>query len=123
MVDIIILLIIAVVLVLAVRSSIGHFSGKGDCCGGGSTLVDAVTEQKTKLDGPVLGEKMLKISGMHCDHCASNVAAAINKIDGALAKVDLKTETARVSYDRELNDDDLRRAVEQAGYEVTSISA
>ena len=48
---------------------------------------------------------------------------AINKIEGASAKVDLKKEEAVVSYDREINDDDLKKAVEEAGFKVVDIRA
>ena len=41
------------------------------------------------LENPILGKKVLKISGMHCEHCVKAVTEAINKIDGAAAKVDL----------------------------------
>ncbi len=123
MANIIILLVLAVILVIAIRSSIKHFKGESACCGGGSGTINKRSDRKKKLDGPVLGIKTLQISGMHCDNCAENVRTAINDIDGAMAKVNLKKGTAEVSYDRELDDDALRSAVEHAGYQVVSISA
>lgn len=36
MVDIIIVGIIVIVVAFALRSSVKHFRGQGDCCGGGS---------------------------------------------------------------------------------------
>ncbi len=122
MVDVIILLVVAVILVLAVRSSIGHFSGKGDCCGGSSGLIDETKPEKKKLEGPILGTKTVKIAGMHCDNCVRTVTAAIDEIDGAKAKVNLKKETAVVSYDKELDDEALKKAVEDAGFQVVSIT-
>ncbi len=74
-----------------------------------------------KLDNPVLGKKVLKISGMHCEHCAKAVTEAINKIDGASAKVKLSENEAVVSYDRELDEEQLKRIVKDAGYRVVSI--
>ena len=38
------------------------------------------------------------------------------------AKVSLKENSAEVSYDREIDQADLKNAVKNAGYEVTSIS-
>ena len=38
------------------------------------------------------------------------------------AKVNLKDNSAEVSYDREIDLTDLKNAVKKAGYEVTSIS-
>lgn len=119
MADIIILLIVLVVIIFAVKGTIKHFKGEGGCCGGGGKgLVDST---KKTLEHPKIGEKTVKISGMHCDHCVGSVAAAINKIDGAAAKVNLKKEEAVVSYDRQISDDEIRNAVEDAGFTVVSI--
>ena len=105
---------------LALKGSIKHFKGEGPCCGGGS---GSSRKAKTKfLDGPVIGRKTLKISGMHCEHCANAVTNALNGLDGVTAKVSLKDNSAEVSYDREINLADLKNAVKNAGYEVTSIS-
>lgn len=73
-------------------------------------------ESKTKfLDGPVIGRKTLKISGMHCEHCANTVTNALNGLDGITAKVNLKDNSAEVSYDREIDLADLKNAVKKQG--------
>ncbi len=123
MADIMILAVVAVILIIAVRSSMKHFSGKGDCCGGSLGLIDETKPEKKKLKGPILGTKTLKIAGMHCDNCVRSVTAAIDGIDGAAAKVNLKKETAVVSCDREVDDDALKKAVEEAGFQVVSITS
>ena len=79
------------------------------------------THLDKKLENPILGKKVLKISGMHCEHCVKAVTEAINKIDGAAAKVNLSENEAVVSYDRELDDEQLRKIVKDAGYRVVSI--
>ena len=56
-----------------------------------------------------------------CEHCVKAVTEAINKIDGAAAKVNLSENEAVVSYDRELDDEQLRKIVKDAGYRVVSI--
>ena len=120
MADIIIILIVIILLGLALKGSIKHFKGEGPCCGGGS---GSNKKAKTKfLDCPVIGRKTLKISGMHCEHCANTVTNALNGLDGITAKVNLKDNSAEVSYDREIDLTDLKNAVKKAGYEVTSIS-
>ena len=58
---------------------------------------------------------------LHCEHCVKAVTEAINKIDGAAAKVNLSENEAVVSYDRELDDEQLRKIVKDAGYRVVSI--
>ena len=65
MVDIIILLIVLVIIIFAVKGTIKHFKGEGACCGGGSKGL-IKTEEK-KLQHPKIGEKTVKISGMHCE--------------------------------------------------------
>lgn len=120
MADIIIVLIVVVLLGLALKGSVKHFKGEGACCGGGGGSISVDIPQKT-LDPPILGKKTVKISGMHCEHCVKAVTEAINKIDGAAAKVDLSRNEAVVSYDRELDDEILRRTVRDAGYRVVNI--
>lgn len=122
MVDAVILALVAVLMFFAVRGAIKHFRGEGSCCGGGGSALSRSVSEK-RLDSPVLGRKTVKISGMHCDHCVRSVTEAINKIDGASAKVSLKSETAVISYDRPVDDEKIRRAVEDAGFEVVSITA
>ena len=46
---------------------------------------------------------------------------AINRIDGAAAKVDLKRKTAVVSFDRDISDEEIRKAVEKLDYKVVMI--
>ena len=120
MVDIIIVLIVIVLLGLALKGSIKHFKGEGACCGGGSGSVVLDIPEKS-LGNPVLGKKVLKVSGMHCEHCVKAVTEAINKVDGASAKVDLSQNEAVVSYDRELDEEELKRMVKDAGYRVVSV--
>ena len=117
MVDIIIVLIVIVLLGFELKGSIKHFKGESPCCGGGSGEIVLDIPDK-KLENPILGKKVLKISGMHC---VKAVTEAINKIDGAAAKVNLSENEAVVSYDRELDDEQLRKIVKDAGYRVVSI--
>ena len=63
----------------------------------------------------------MSIGGMHCAHCASDVAMILNQIDGVRAEVDLSKSRARVFYDREVDDEELKNAVEKIGYQVTDI--
>lgn len=120
MTDSIILIVVLIVMIFAVKGTVKHFKGEGACCGGGGKgLVRA--GEKT-LAHPKLGEKVVRISGMHCGHCVNSVTESINRIEGASAKVSLKKEKAVVSYDREISDEELCRAVEEAGFTVISIN-
>ena len=99
MADLIVVLVVIVLLGFALKGTVKHFKGEGPC----------------------IGTKTVRISGMHCDRCAESVTKAINKIDGASAKVSLKKETAVVSYDRKLDNGRLKEAVQKAGFDVVSI--
>ena len=122
MADTIIILVVVVILIFALKGSIRHFRGEGACCGGGSGSVKTKKAKKKTLDGPVTGQRTIRISGMHCRNCANSVTNALNAIDGVSAKVSLKDNTAEVSFDRTVDDADLKQAVEKAGFEVISIS-
>lgn len=116
-----VLIVLVLIVVFAVKSSAKHFRGEGGCCGGGGDGVKKSDIPVKKLDGEKLGELVVSISGMHCDHCAAAVTKAINRIDGASAHVILKKNQAVVSYDRALSEAEVRRAVEAEGFEVTGI--
>ena len=120
MVDAIIIVLVIILLFFALKGSLKHFKGESPCCGGGSG--DSGKAKTKFLDGPVIGRKTLTIEGMHCEHCANTVTNALNGLDGVTAKVSLKENSAEVSYDREIDLADLKNAVKNAGYEVTSVS-
>ena len=86
-------------------------------CGGGSQA-EVVPEKK--LDH-IVAKKVLIVDGMTWDHCKGWVEKAINQIDGASAKVNLKTREVTVSMSRDIGEEELRRAVVNAGYRVVKI--
>lgn len=65
--------------------------------------------------------KKMTIEGMSCGHCSARVEKALNGIEGVRAKVDLEAKTAFIELDSEVGDDVLKKAVEDAGYEVVGI--
>lgn len=113
----IIIAILAVIVFFAVRSSRKHFAGEGGCCGG----CDSIEVKKKKLDGPAVQKKIMHIEGMHCDRCRKVVENAINGIDGAVGRVNLRKQEAEVTLDRDVPDEVLARAVRQEDYKVTGI--
>ena len=122
MVDAIIVLIVIVLLIFALKGTLKHFKGESPCCGGGSGLIKSEIEEMV-LVHPAIGNKTVMRAGWLCDICVISVTEAIDKIEGASAKVNLKKEEAVVSYDREIDDDDLKKAVEEAGFKVVDIRA
>ena len=116
MTNTILIVILLLLLTMAVMRMKKHFKG-GGCCGSGSTVV----RTKKQLTAPKLGEKQLRIEGMHCENCQARVENAINRLEGAACTVNLKRKTATVSYSAEISDSQLKQIVEKLGYQVTEI--
>ena len=115
--NVIIIAILAVVLFFAVKSSIKHMKGEGDCCGGPK---EPKVKAK-KLEGPVTAQRVLHIHGMHCVNCQNRIEKALNQLDGVSAKVNLEKNIAKVTMDREVSDEVLKTTVENLDFKVTGI--
>lgn len=64
-----------------------------------------------------MGQMVLKVEGMTCNHCKMHVEKALRGVNGvADAQVDLAKGEAAVTG--EANREDLVKAVEEAGYSV-----
>ena len=64
-------------------------------------------------------EKKIMIEGMMCQHCVAHVTKALTGLPGESATVDLEGKCATVSGPA--TDEELKKAVEEAGYQVVSI--
>lgn len=59
----------------------------------------------------------IKVEGMHCNHCASKVEAAIKEISGVKSvKIDLDAKTAEIISSEEIDRALLNEAVQKAGF-------
>ena len=114
----VIIVVIAVILILAVKYSIPHFKGEGSCCGGGSKMK---LIKPAKLD-KVIAEKTVLIEGMVCDHCSGRIHNALNSIEGVNAKVIRSKKKAIVKMARSIDDSEIKRIITDLGYEVEDIS-
>ena len=61
----------------------------------------------------------LQVEGMTCNHCVAAVTRSVKEIDAG-AKVDIDLATRKVRIDSTAHVDDIKSAVTEAGYEVTS---
>ena len=62
-------------------------------------------------------ETTYPVSGMTCGHCAGAVAEELERIEGVTrASVDLSEGTATITSARPIAENDVRSAVEEAGY-------
>jgi copper chaperone CopZ len=65
-------------------------------------------------------ERDYTVSGMSCDHCVASVREEVSEVPGVRAvDVELASGRLTVAGDR-LDDDAIRAAVAEAGYEIVS---
>ena len=91
MANAIVVIAVIIIMLFAGKGAYKHLKGEGACCGGGSKP----EIPKKKLDGTKLGEKTMKITGMHCENCVASVTRAINLPIPSLTTA----RTQRVSLD------------------------
>jgi copper chaperone len=66
-------------------------------------------------------ESTYTVEGMSCDHCVKAVTEEVGKLDGVRSvAVDLTTGAVTVTSERPVAADDLRAAIDEAGYELVS---
>lgn len=117
MANVIIIAAIAVIFVLALKKSIGHFKGNAVCCGGDAAPVKV---KKKKLNN-ISAEKIMEIEGMTCSNCSTRVENALNRMENVRADVNLRKKEAKITMSENISDEELIRAVEREGYKVISI--
>jgi copper chaperone len=65
-------------------------------------------------------EATYTVTGMTCDHCVRSVRDEVVKMEGVVAvDVDLTTGRLTIESAAPLDDDAVRAAVDEAGYEVS----
>ncbi|MGG5460231.1 heavy-metal-associated domain-containing protein [Clostridium sp. B9] len=62
--------------------------------------------------------KIITIEGMSCQNCVNHVKSALEDVKG-LTKIDV--EVGKAVVDGEASDKDIKDAIEDMGYDVTSI--
>lgn len=132
-IDIIILIVVAILILLALRSAYRHYSGKGGgCCGcsgsgcnscGSNDNVGArgedLSKKKVTKDTP---SKIMRIEGMHCENCKKSVEKALVSQNGVIrADADVDRGIARIFYEKAVDDEALKKAVEDEGFVVKNI--
>lgn len=67
-------------------------------------------------------EMVIKVDGMMCQHCATHVKEALEKVDGVKgALVNLEAHEVTITYKNEVSEDKLKAAVEAAGYQYKGL--
>ena len=67
-------------------------------------------------------EKTLKVPDMSCGHCKAAVESELNKLSGVMySKADVEKGTVEVSFDDgKVSIEDLKKAIEGAGYTLAA---
>lgn len=70
----------------------------------------------------MFGNKIVKnmlIQGMTCEHCSKRIEEALKRVkEVKLVRVNLDTKTAEIILKNDVEDDVLKRVVEEIGFEV-----
>ncbi|GEQ21801.1 hypothetical protein CBU02nite_23070 [Clostridium butyricum] len=64
--------------------------------------------------------KKILIEGMSCEHCVAHVKDALEGIDG-VSKVEVSLEGKYATVETDVNDEILKEAIEEEGYDVMKI--
>ena len=64
----------------------------------------------------------ITINGMHCASCASNIERSLHKTHGVKkASVSLLLKKGMIECEDSVSEEELKKAVKRAGYEVRSV--
>ena len=73
----------------------------------------------------MFGNKITKtifINGMSCGHCSKRVEEALKSVNGVKSvKVSLDEKKADVVFKNDIDNDVLKKAVEEVGFEVVNV--
>ena len=67
--------------------------------------------------------KKVYIEGMSCGHCVKHVEEALKELAGVNSvKVSLEGKVADLELSQDVSDEDIKAAIDDAGYEVVKIA-
>ena len=105
-----------IILIPAIRTTVKHMKGEGDCCGGPKEKVP-----KKKIDGPKLRELTVHIEGMHCQNCKNRIEKHVNELDGVICKVKLNKKIAVVSLYKDVDESLIKDTIEKLDFTVVGM--
>lgn len=67
-------------------------------------------------------KKKISIEGMSCEHCVNHVTTALKELSGvSKVEVNLAAKNAIIEASQEISEENIKAAIDEAGYEVTKI--
>ena len=113
-------IVLAVVVILAIRQIVKKARRGGGCCPEREETVRRVpVADRNRKHYPY--QVRMQIGGMTCENCARRVENALNSLDNVWAEVRISDHTAVVRLKQEPDVRELSRKVTEAGYAVTRI--
>lgn len=98
----------------------GREAERTECSVGSIEISDGYDGESS--EGERKMEKRVGVEGMMCQHCVKHVHDALSALHGVESvDVSLEDKSAKVVCSAEVTDDDICKAVSEAGYEVTGI--
>ena len=69
-------------------------------------------------------KKIIHVEGMGCQNCVKHVKEALEALDGVTsADVSLEKNNAVVTLSKDVSDEVIKSAIDEAGYDVSKIEA
>ena len=112
----------------------GFFKGEAACCSESCSSCNGGCSAKKALDDGYRARvekierfpihRTIDVDGMTCEKCIYKVVRALEKVDGVtIAAASLEKFSAQVGLSKDVPDDDLREAINKAGYTAGTITA
>ena len=119
--DLIIYAVLILIVGLAVWGTVKRVRHGSACCGKHEAAPSKVkVKDKNTKNYPYLYE--LSIDGMHCANCARRVENAFNKTEGLWATADVGEKSVRLRGKRQVDKEECRKILSDAGYTLLSIN-
>ena len=69
-------------------------------------------------------KKIISVEGMGCQNCVKHVTEALEALDGVdKAEVSLEKNNAVITLSKDVSDEAIKSAIDEAGYDVLKIEA
>ena len=69
-------------------------------------------------------KKIIHVEGMGCQNCVKHVKEALENLDGVdKAEVSLEKNSAVITFSKDISDEAIKSAIDEAGYDVSKIEA
>lgn len=82
----------------------------------------SIKRQKTEKKEEIKMNVIIKIEGMACQNCVKHVKAALEQIEGIQqVQVSLEEKQATILVDKEVEEEEIKKVIEEAGYKVVKI--